>query len=118
VPSTPELPHAPEPEHQTTPSGDQVTRRPPNGGRRVQRTINFERDLLERARAACVYMATEHPDAGIRSLADIVNSAVAEQVAELEARFNDGNPFHPVTRMPAGRRPGITLNATPDNPDC
>ena len=118
MPHIPEL--LPEPEqHRTTPSGEEVTRRTTAGGRRVQRTINFEREILERARAAVMYMAAEQPDAGVRSLADIVNSAVAEQVADLERRFNDGNPFRPVSRMPAGRPPGVTLSApaTPPEPD-
>jgi hypothetical protein len=80
----------------------------------VQRTVNFEREILERARAAVTYMAAEHPDSGVRSLADIVNNAVAAQVADLEDRFNDGRPFRPVTRMSPGRPPGITLHARPD----
>ncbi|MCP2259690.1 hypothetical protein LX15_003396 [Streptoalloteichus tenebrarius] len=71
--------------------------------RRVQRTINFDRGVLERARAAATYLATREPGAGVRSLADIVNLAVAQRVAELEERYNDGKPFRPVYRMPPGR---------------
>lgn len=91
----------------------------------MQRTINFDRDTLERARAAAMYLSTHEPEAGIRSLADIVNPAVAERVAELERRFNDGSPFQPVSRMPRGRpsrtipvrgedSPGVTLHAPED----
>jgi hypothetical protein len=72
-------------------------------GRRVQRTINFDRDVLERARAAATYLAAYEPSAEVRSLADIVNPAVAEYVADLERRFNDGRAFRPVHRMPPGR---------------
>lgn len=78
---------------------------------RVQRTVNFDKDLLERARAAASYLSTNEPHSGVRSLADIVNPAVAELVAELETRYNDGRRFHPVARMPIGRprrrSPGI-----------
>ncbi|MFB9909095.1 hypothetical protein [Allokutzneria oryzae] len=82
---------------------DQVTATVQPGPRRVQRTVNFERTVLERARAAATYLAAYAPQAGVRSLADIVNPAVEERVAELEAEFNDGKPFRPVYRMPAGR---------------
>jgi hypothetical protein len=87
------------------PDGGQVTGRPPASGRRVQRTVNFDREILDRARAAATWLARNEPASGIRSLADIVNPAVAERVAELEAKFNDGHPFTPVFRMPPGRRP-------------
>jgi len=82
----------------------------------VQRTVNFDREILDRARAAATYLARNEPGSGIRSLADIVNPAVAERVAELEAKFNDGQPFQPVFRMPpADRRPDseVTLDARP-----
>lgn len=65
--------------------------------------MNFDKDLLERARAAASYLSTNEPHSGVRSLADIVNPAVAELVAELETRYNDGRRFHPVARMPIGR---------------
>lgn len=72
-------------------------------GRRVQRTINFDSEVLERARAAATYLAAYEPVAGVRSLADIVNPAVEGYVGELEERFNGGAPFRPVHRMPPGR---------------
>ncbi|MFD9739353.1 hypothetical protein [Umezawaea sp. NPDC059074] len=72
-------------------------------GRRVQRTINFDSEVLERARAAATYLAAYEPLAGVRSLADIVNPAVEEYVGELEEKFNGGLPFRPVHRMPPGR---------------
>jgi hypothetical protein len=79
----------------------------------VQRTVNFDREILDRARAAATYLAANEPDAGIRSLADIVNPAVEALVEELEQRFNDGVPFTPVFRMPAGRPAQVTLSAQP-----
>jgi hypothetical protein len=91
----------------------EVTGHSAGNGRRVQRTVNFDREILDRARAAATYLARNEPDAGIRSLADIVNPAVAEFVAELETRYNHGLPFQPVFRMPPGRRAGraVTLGA-------
>ncbi len=82
---------------------DQVTGTGPRPGRRVQRTVNFDRDVLERARAAATYLAAYEPVAGVRSLADIVNPAVEAYVAELERRYNGGAAFRPVHRMPPGR---------------
>jgi hypothetical protein len=112
----------------TPPDNAQATGRAPVNGRRVQRTVNFDREILDRARAAATYLARNEPGSGIRSLADIVNPAVAERVAELEAKFNDGLPFQPVFRMPPGRRAGrpadgaaeVTLEAAahPDVPVC
>ncbi len=83
--------------------GDQVTGSGRQTGRRVQRTVNFDSDVLERARAAATYLAAYEPVAGVRSLADIVNPAVAEYVEELERRYNGGEAFRPVFRMPPGR---------------
>jgi hypothetical protein len=87
------------------PGVDQVTGAARQSGRRVQRTINFDRDVLERARAAATDLAECEPSAEVRSLADIVNPAVAAYVTELEQRYNDGAAFRPVARMPAGRPP-------------
>lgn len=82
---------------------DQATGRGRASGRRVQRTVNFDQEVLDRARAAAAHLAAHAPEAGVRSLADIVNPAVAERVAELEQRFNSGQPFDPVIRLPVGR---------------
>ncbi|WP_197289132.1 hypothetical protein [Nocardia sp. NRRL S-836] len=80
------------------PTGDS-----PQSRRRVQRTINFDRSVLERARAAATYLGSFEPQAEVRSLADIVNPAVLAYVTELEELYNGGEPFHPVLRMPSGR---------------
>lgn len=82
----------------------------------MQRTVNFDRETLDRARAAATYLARYAPEAGIRSLADIVNPAVAQRVEELEAQYNDGRPFQPVFRMPPGRRAAarLSLSSTRD----
>ncbi|MBW4719362.1 hypothetical protein [Saccharothrix obliqua] len=87
----------------TVPGDDQATGTEAHPGRRVQRTVNFDRDVLERARAAATYLAAYEPAAGVRSLADIVNPAVEAYVADLERRFNGGEAFRPVHRMPPGR---------------
>ncbi|GAB2991315.1 hypothetical protein AB0K14_23935 [Actinosynnema sp. NPDC050801] len=82
---------------------DQVTGGDRQTGRRVQRTVNFDQDVLARARAAATYLAAYEEAAGVRSLADIVNPAVEAYVAELERRYNGGAAFRPVFRMPPGR---------------
>ena len=85
------------------PHAAQATGRERVTGRRVQRTVNFDQEVLDRARAAAAHLAAHAPEAGVRSLADIINPAVAERVTELEERFNSGQPFEPVIRLPAGR---------------
>ena len=87
----------------SAPGVDQPTGESPQSRRRVQRTINFDRSVLERARAAATYLASYEPQAGVRSLADIVNPAVLAYVTELEELYNAGEPFRPVLRMPSGR---------------
>lgn len=76
---------------------------PPKRGRRVQRTVTFDSEVLERARAAAVFLGAYRPDSGILNLADIVNLAVARQVHELEEQYNEGDPFHRVAHLPVGR---------------
>ncbi|HEY0803705.1 MAG TPA: hypothetical protein VGD84_01520 [Pseudonocardiaceae bacterium] len=98
------------------PDKGQATGRTAANGRRVQRTVNFDREILDRARAAATYLARNEPSSGIRSLADIVNPAVAERIAELEAKYNDGLPFQPVFRMPPGRRAGQPAPPAPELP--
>lgn len=82
---------------------EEATGRSPASGRRVQRTVNFDQGVLDRARAAAAHLSTHAPEAGVRSLADIINPAVADRVAELEERFNAGQPFEHVYRLPPGR---------------
>jgi hypothetical protein len=87
----------------SAPGGLQGTDPDRQSRRRVQRTINFDSSVLERARAAATWLAEAEPAAGIRSLVDIVNPAVEAYVAELEALYNEGKPFPTVLRMPSGR---------------
>lgn len=87
----------------TDPGVHEATGAPGVTGRRVQRTINFEATVLERARAAAAHLSSHAPEAGVRTLADIVNPAVAERVAELEAEYNAGEPFDRVHRLAPGR---------------
>ena len=54
----------------------QATGRGRVAGRRVQRTVNFDQEVLDRARAAAAHLAAHAPEAGVRSLADIINPAV------------------------------------------
>lgn len=94
------------------PDDGESTGRTTGHGRRVQRTVNFDREILDRARAAATYLARNEPTAGIRSLADVVNPAVEQRVSELEAQYNGGLPFQPVRRMQPGRPAAeLTLDA-------
>lgn len=75
----------------------------PKRGRRVQRTVTFDSEVLESARAAAVFLGAYQPDSGIMNLADIVNVAVAHQVRVLEEEYNEGKPFRRVAHLPVGR---------------
>lgn len=75
----------------------------PKRGRRVQRTVTFDSEVLEAARAAAVFLGAYRPESGILNLADIVNVAVAHQVHVLEEQYNEGQPFRRVAHLPVGR---------------
>lgn len=75
----------------------------PKRGRRVQRTVTFDSEVLESARAAAMFLGAYQPDSGVMNLADIVNVAVARQVRVLEEEYNEGKPFRRVAHLPVGR---------------
>jgi hypothetical protein len=82
----------------------------PLGLRSIQRTVSWNAEILDRARAAAVYLRSYGgPDVDDRhkSLSGIANQATDRLVDELEYRYNDGQPFPRLTgMMPAGRPPG------------
>ena len=68
-----------------------------------QRSVYLEEDLWERARAAIAYIkyfeVAEEPD----TLAALISAGIEVKVAELEAAYNDGEPFRPAARkLPTG----------------
>lgn len=79
----------------------------PKRGRRVQRTVTFDYEVLESARAAALFLGAYQPDSGVLNLADIVNVGVAHQVRVLEEQYNEGKPFRRIApgegRLPVGR---------------
>lgn len=73
---------------------------------RRQQSIYFDVEVLDRARAAVTHLGAYQPDAGIRSLSDLINPALAAAVYDLEQKFNNGEPFRQVARMRTGRPAG------------
>ncbi|MFD0351914.1 hypothetical protein ACFQ0M_48845 [Kitasatospora aburaviensis] len=63
-------------------------------------------DVAERARNA--WWRTRSHDDGYETFSDLIEAAIAEKVAELEARFNEGRPFDPRPRkkLSSGRPVG------------
>lgn len=76
-----------------------VPRRPT----KTPRSINFDTEVLERLRAAVTHLAAYQPDAGVHSLADVVNKSVLTAVIEYEQKYNGGKEFPRVAAMPTGR---------------
>ena len=60
---------------------------------KVQQSVNWDRELLEYSRDAVIRLSRSHPEAGITSLAALVNTAVREKLTTLEAQYNGGKPF-------------------------
>lgn len=71
--------------------------------RRKAQTVIFDVDILDRARAAVTHLAAYEPEAGVKSLPDLVNPALAASVDKLEKKYNGGKPFRRVARMQTGR---------------
>ena len=71
--------------------------------RKVQRSFYVDVDVLEDARAAVTYLGAYVPEAGVQSLADLVNPGLAAMVKQLQDTYNAGKPFRRVSHMQAGR---------------
>lgn len=76
----------------------------PKPSKRVQRSIYFDEELLERLRAAAFHLNAFVPEADVHNLSDIVEPAVWTRVIELEKQYNDGQPFRKVYALPRGTR--------------
>lgn len=69
------------------------------GRDRVQRSIYWSTDTYDNIRAATAFLTAYHPQAGIRSISDIVSPAIDAYLEWLATQYNDGNPF---PGLPAG----------------
>jgi len=78
---------------------------PPAPPRKIQRSFYVDVAILEDARAAVTYLGAYVPEAGVKSLADLVNPGLAAVVQQLQDTYNDGKPFRRVSHMQAGRPP-------------
>ena len=73
--------------------------------KKIQRSFYVDVAILEDARAAVTYLGAYVPEAGVKSLADLVNPGLAAVVQQLQDTYNDGKPFRRVSHMQAGRPP-------------
>jgi len=49
------------------------------------------------------YLGAYVPEAGVQSLADLVNPGLSAMVKQLQDTYNDGKPFRRVSHMQVGR---------------
>lgn len=77
----------------------------PAPAKKIQRSFYVDVAILEDARAAVTYLGAYVPEAGVKSLADLVNPGLAVVVQQLQDTYNDGKPFRRVSHMQAGRPP-------------
>ena len=75
----------------------------PTPPRKIQRSFYVDVAILEDARAAVTYLGAYVPEAGVKSLADLVNPGLATVVQQLQDTYNEGKPFRRVSHMQAGR---------------
>ena len=71
--------------------------------KKIQRSFYVDVAILEDARAAVTYLGAYVPEAGVKSLADLVNPGLATVVQQLQDTYNEGKPFRRVSHMQAGR---------------
>jgi hypothetical protein len=76
---------------------------PKPAARKIQRSFYVDVDVLEDARAAVTYLGAYVPEAGVQSLADLVNPGLAAMVKQLQDTYNAGKPFRRVSHMQTGR---------------
>jgi hypothetical protein len=84
---------------------DEVPSKAQTRVRKIQRSFYVDVDVLEDARAAVTYLGAYVPEAGVQSLADLVNPGLAAMVKQLQDTYNDGKPFRRVSHMQVGRPP-------------
>ena len=77
----------------------------PTPPKKIQRSFYVDVAILEDARAAVTYLGAYVPEAGVKSLADLVNPGLAAVVQQLQDTYNEGKPFRRVSHMQAGRPP-------------
>lgn len=83
------------------PAPQAPTARKPSG--KKSQSINWDAQTLARAQAAVTYLVAYRPEAGVRSLASLVNDSVLAKLIELERDYNDGKEFPRVAQMRTGR---------------
>lgn len=83
-------------------SGDEAHEGQP--GERVPRSVMWDPEVLELARAAATYLGAYVPESHVESLADVVELGVRMAVDKLEKEWFDGQHFPKVKRMRPGRR--------------
>lgn len=66
-------------------------------------TLNFDAEVLNRARNAITYITSYVEDPPYFSLGDMASDAMKPVLDELERDYNNGQPFPQVMRMPRGR---------------
>ncbi len=74
------------------------------GAARTVGSWGVRTDLLDRMRAAAVYLGSYEPNAGIRSMSDILDAGLEKVLPELERKYHGGKPFPEVAKGRPGRR--------------
>ena len=90
----------------TTPSPTGARSRPAPEAAGKPRKTGFYQDPADAARMRAAYLHT-HAREGVRSLGELINTAVMREVERLERDYNNGEPFEggAVGTVPTGRPP-------------
>lgn len=67
-----------------------------------QRSVYLEETIWERARAAIAYLRYFEIDDEPDTLAALIGQGLLTRIADLEGRYNDGQPFKAARRLPTG----------------
>lgn len=103
-PATPEPAPAPA---AAAPAEPGATPKPSSDKTKYRHKVSFYQDPDDTARVRGAILHTQVTE-GARGLSQFVNDAVMEKVAQLEAKYNDGEPFPAVgaRELPQGRPMG------------
>jgi hypothetical protein len=88
-------------DHPTPPKSSRKPSPPQTQSPLVKYSVAYPQDLLDRARSALVFTQTTE---GVRSMKDLAIIALANEVKRLERKYNEGNPFPSVGKLPRGPR--------------
>lgn len=81
----------------------QSKRKSTTGPGKEYATLTYNSEVLNRARNAITYIASYVEDPPYTSIGELASDGMKPLLTRLEKKYNDGQPFPQVQRVPRGR---------------